>query len=86
MPSFTNIAECDASLNALLCKYRGVGWIRRPFRGIFAEFLSMKCCYQLRGTKKHVHSKERGQPRILIGRIRLAYHSRLAYSRLALPA
>jgi len=31
------LAECDASLNSLLRKYRGMGWIRRPFRGILVD-------------------------------------------------
>ena len=29
--------ECDASLNALLRNYRGMGWIRRPFRRILLD-------------------------------------------------
>ena len=32
-----SLVECDASLNALLRKYRGMGWIRRPFRGILVD-------------------------------------------------
>jgi len=37
-----SLVECDASLNALLHKYRGMWWIRCSFRGIGEVFLPVE--------------------------------------------
>ena len=47
-PSLTSVAEGG-----------GGGWVaRRSCRGIPPKTRKKKCCYQLRGSKKHVHYRE----------------------------